>query len=66
MNSNPNCTETIDEIKIELIKRRLSQRTLARELGISPQLLSGVLNRTIRSLPVEIKLINWLCSPNKR
>lgn len=51
--------EIIDQIKIELIKRRMSQRTLARELGISPQLLSGVLTRKIRSLPVEIKLIRW-------
>lgn len=60
MNSNHNCIETIDQIKIELIKRRLSQRALARELGISPQLLSGVLTRKITSLPVEIKLIQWL------
>ncbi len=51
--------ETITQIKLELIKRRMSQRTLARELGISPQLLSGVLNGTITSLPVEIKLIQW-------
>lgn len=51
--------ETITQIKLELIRRRMSQRTLARELGISPQLLSGVLNGTITSLPVEIKLIQW-------
>ncbi|MDY0104269.1 MAG: helix-turn-helix domain-containing protein [Lentimicrobium sp.] len=51
--------ETITQIKLELIKRCMSQRTLARELGISPQLLSGVLNGTITSLPVEIKLIQW-------
>ena len=51
--------DIIDQIKLELITRRMSQRTLSRILGISPQLLSGVLTRKITSLPVEIKLINW-------
>lgn len=57
-NLNYKC-EVIDQIKLYLTEHRISQRELARELGISKQLLSGVLTRRIRSLPVEIKLMRW-------
>jgi len=52
--------ESIDQIKSELLARNMTQRQLADELEISYQLLSGVLNRTITSLRVEILLIEWL------
>ena len=50
------------QIKIRLTELSLSQSDLARELGISKQLLSGVLTGSIKSLPIDIKLINWLRS----
>lgn len=52
----------VEEIKVELVKLNMSQSDLARELGISRQMLSGVMNYTISSLPVEIKLTQWLKS----
>jgi len=52
--------ESIDQIKSELARLSMTQRDLAKILGISYQLLSGVLNRTITSLRVEILLIEWL------
>lgn len=48
------------QIKMKLTELNLSQSDLARELGISKQLLSGVLTGAIKSLPVDIKLIQWL------
>lgn len=51
--------EIIEQIKIYLTANHISQRTLAQELGISKQLLSGVLNRTLKSFPTEIKLMRW-------
>ena len=52
--------ESIDQIKYELTKRGMTQRQLAQILGISYKLLSGVINRSITSLRVEILLIEWL------
>lgn len=49
-----------EQIKIELIKRNMSQRDLARELNLSPQLISGVLTGSIHSIPTLVKIITYL------
>lgn len=55
-------TQLSIQIKNKLLELNLSQRDLAQQLNISPQMLSGVLTGAIQSLPVEIKLITWLRS----
>ena len=56
---NPHFKNTIN-LKIELIRLKLSQRDLSRALNLSPQLISGVVTGRIKSLPTEIKIIKYL------
>lgn len=57
---------TPEQIKIELIRRNMSQRDLARELKLSPQLISGVLTGSIHSIPTLVKIITYLRNHDPR
>jgi putative transcriptional regulator len=46
--------------KAQQDRRRLSPRTLARETGINPYTIYGLINGTLRELPIEA--IEKLCA----
>lgn len=48
------------KVLLRLIKLNMTQAELARQLDVSPQLLSQVLNGTSSSIKVEVALEEWL------
>lgn len=52
-----------DEVKLKLLKLNMSQRDLAAALNVSYKMLNAFLNHSAVSLPIEIKLIQWLKKP---
>ena len=48
------------KVLLRLIKLNMTQADLARQLDVSPQLLSQVLNGTSSSIKVEVALEEWL------
>ena len=56
-------TELGMKVKIELIKRNMSQQELAKSLKTSKQNLNGVLNGRSSSLHIEEQLWVWLRQP---
>ena len=52
--------DLIQEVKISLINRDMTQKDLAEILGISKQNLNGILKGKSKSLKIEERIREWL------